>query len=86
MTFYILLLIIPLLIYATLSTAIIYHLKKYGIAGDLTQKLIIWFFVISIVLIFLTTWSFFNVPWNEINLSGMIPNTINNNPFFNQQY
>jgi len=81
----ILILIIPLLFYSILSASIIFHLKKYGIAGDLTQKITLSFFIISVALIFFTTWSFFNVPWDNLNLSDIIRNILNNNPFFYQQ-
>ncbi len=82
---YVIILIIPLLIYTALSAFILFHLKRYGIAGDLTQKIIILFFIVSAALIFFTVWSFFNVPWNELNLTDMIQNTLNNNPVFYQQ-
>lgn len=79
---YVLILIIPLLIYAALSASILFHLKRYGIVGDFTQKIIILFFAISITLILFAVWSFFNIPWNELSLADMIQNTLNNNIFF----
>lgn len=82
---YIFILIIPLLFYAALSALIVFHLKRYGIAGDFTQKIIIFFFVVSIVLIFFTVGSFLNIPWDQLNLGEMIQNTFNNSPFFYPQ-
>lgn len=82
---YLLILIIPLLIYAVLAAAILFHLKRYGIAGDFTKKLIIGFLIISAVLIIFTAWAFFSIPWNELNLSEMmIRNAPNSFPFFYQ--
>lgn len=83
--FYILILIIPLLIYAALSASILFHLKRYGIAGDFTKKIIALFFAVSILLILFTAWSFLNVPWDKLKLTAMIQNALKNSPIFFQQ-
>lgn len=77
---YLLILIIPLLIYATLSTLIIFHLKKYGIEGDFTRQLYMLFAIVSVFLIIMTTWAFFSVPWNDINIAELIQSFQNINP------
>lgn len=82
---HILFLIIPILIYIALSTAILFHLKRYAIAGDLTQKIVKLFIAVSIILTIFTAWEFFNIPWNELNLAEMIQNTLSNNNIFFQQ-
>ncbi len=79
---YVLLLIIPLLFYAALSVTILFHLKKYGIAGDFSRQIIILFFIVSVILILFTAWGFFSIPWDELNLIEMIQNLQNNNPVF----
>lgn len=87
MSYYIILLILPLLFYAALSATILFHLKKYGIAGDFTRQIIILFFIVSIVLIFYTVWSFFSISWDQLNLTEIIQNVLNSNPAFSgQQY
>lgn len=82
---YILILIIPLLIYAALSASVLFHLKRYAIAGDLTRKIAKLFIAVSVILTIFTAWSFFNVPWGELNLTDMIQNALNNSPVFYQQ-
>lgn len=82
---YIFLLILPLLFYAALSATILFHLKKYGIPGDFTRQITILFFIVSIVLIFYTAWSFFSVPWDQLNLTEIIQNILNSNPAFSGQ-
>lgn len=82
---FILIFIIPLLIYAGLSATILFHLKKYGIPGDFTRQITILFFIVSIVSIFYTVWSFFNVPWDQLNLTEIIQNILNSNPAFSGQ-
>ncbi|MFH1049031.1 MAG: hypothetical protein V1732_05210 [Patescibacteria group bacterium] len=81
---YVIILILPLLIYAVLSAIILFHLKKYGIAGDFTRQIIILFFMVSVILIFFTALSFFNIPWDELNLADMLQDTRNDNPYFYQ--
>lgn len=82
---YVFILIIPLLIYAVLSVSVLFHLKRYAIAGDFTQKIAKLFIAVSVILTIFTAWSFFNVPWGELNLTDMIQNALNNNPIFYQQ-
>ena len=83
---YILLLIVPILIYVVLSVTILFHLKKYGIAGDVTRQINILFFIISFVLISVTVWTYFSVPWDQLDLTGMVQNIFNSNPIlFPQQ-
>ena len=80
MSYYIFLLIIPLIFYAALAATILFHLKKYGIPGDFSRQIIILFFIVSAILIIFTAWSFFNISWNELNLTEMILNLQSNNP------
>lgn len=82
---YILILAIPLLIYVTLSALVLFHLKKYGIEGDFTRQIIILFFIVSIFLLFMTTWSFFSIPWDELKLAELIQAIQGSNPVFYQQ-
>jgi hypothetical protein len=82
---YILLLIIPILIYAILSFTILFHLKKYGIAGDVTRQINILFFIISFFLISMTVWTYFGVPWDQLDLAGMVQNFFNSNPILYPQ-
>lgn len=81
---YFLFLVIPVLVYIVLSALVLFHLKKYGIAGDFTRQIIILFFIVSAVLLFSATWNFFNIPWDELDLSAFIQNIQNNNPVFYQ--
>lgn len=80
---YILILLIPVLIYAALSALILFHLKKYGITGDFTRQIIILFFIVSVILLFSATWSFFSISWSELN-PEIFQGLQNNNPVFNQ--
>jgi predicted membrane channel-forming protein YqfA (hemolysin III family) len=82
---YLLILFIPVLIYVTLSALVLFHLKKYGIAGDFTRQIIILFFIVSVFLLFMTTWSFFSVPWDDLNLTELIQAIQGSNPVFYQR-
>lgn len=81
---YLLILIIPLMFYAALSAFILFHLKRYGIAGDLTKKLTAGFIAASLVLFIFSVWSFFNIPWKELNLEEIIQTQINQYPEYYQ--
>ena len=73
---YILLLIIPLAIYAALSVALMFHLKRYNIDQRSTKKISALFISVSLILAFFTTVAFFSVPWNSLNLNETIGNFI----------
>lgn len=75
---YILLLLTPLFFYAVFAMAILYHLKKYTLAGDLLiPKLRTAFIVASLSLMFFAAIAFFNIPWEEINFNEIIQNMFN---------
>ena len=55
-----------LLAYLFFGGAIIYHLRRYKIKGDLTKLMSIIFIVVSLVLISLSFISFFTIDWNDL--------------------
>lgn len=81
---YLLFLAIPIGIYVVLSALVMFHLKKYGIPGDFTRQIIILFFIVSTILIFFTTWNFFSIPWDELDLSELVQIMQNTKPVFYQ--
>ncbi len=74
--FYFLLLIIPLLIYIILATALTFHLKKYGLSGDATKRMSKVFIAVSIILIILTIFMFFSIDWEEFEINELLQDFI----------
>ena len=68
------LLIIPLIIYIILATALIFHLKKYSLVGDITKKMTKIFLSVSIILIAAIIFAFFSIDWENFKIEELFQN------------
>ncbi len=80
---YIFLLLLPLLFYAVFARIIIFHLNRYSINENATNKITAAFVIISLILAIFTSLAFFAIPWNNLSLTD-IQNYFNFSPEFNQ--
>lgn len=69
---HILILALPILLYAIFARIIIFHLNRYSINNPATKQIISAFIAVSFVLIIFTAWAFFNIPWNNLKLDDII--------------
>lgn len=68
---YILFLILPLLLYAVFARIIIFHLKRYSINENVTNKITSAFIAISLALVVFTALAFSAIPWNSLKLDDI---------------
>ncbi len=73
---------IPLGIFFIFGWLIFYHLNKYGIKGDLTKKVALFFITILIFISLLITSLFLMINWNEISIEDLME--ISNISLFNK--
>lgn len=64
---YFLILLIPLLIFLPIGTAIVYHLRKYGLAGDSSKKLANIFIIVSLAIIILAVIAYLRIDWAKFD-------------------
>lgn len=69
-----LLLIIPILIYIILAAVLVFHLKKYSLAGDVTKKMTKIFLTVSAILIVAAIFAFFSIDWKNFEIEELFQN------------
>ncbi|MCK4918875.1 MAG: hypothetical protein KAS01_00645 [Candidatus Pacebacteria bacterium] len=73
---------IPLSIFFLFGWLIFYHLNRYGIKGDLTKRIAIFFAIVLILLSFAILYLFGTISWNEMSIEDFIE--ISNIELFNR--
>ncbi|MCK5412917.1 MAG: hypothetical protein KAI57_00935 [Candidatus Pacebacteria bacterium] len=73
---------LPLGIFFLFGWLIFYHLNRYGIRGDSTKKVAIFFLVVLLSLSFFILYFFGIINWNEMNVKDFIE--ISNINFLNK--
>ena len=63
---------IPLGIFFLFGCLIFYHLNRYGIKGDSTKNVAIFFVIVLLILSFMIIYLFGTINWNEIYIKDFI--------------
>ncbi len=63
---------IPFGVYFVLGWFIFYHLERYGIRGDSTRQVALFFAVILIIISLLILLAFFSINWDKASIGDFI--------------